>query len=187
MTTQINEILGYAEQDAPVSVGQYSEKRFGPSETQGANSVRVGVELNPSKDSSLPLTPQKCTDARQSFTTTQEIWAPRRRPLKMEEIRRCRCRSGELRSSATVLRPDIRGRSAQQALKVDSLLGSDVYRVHDLIQTVNGWQWAAVPKYQNGQQLGTCALAGWSGAAYRDQSLFSTAPSSYFAMAMKVT
>ena len=57
----------------------------------------------------------------------------------MDEIRMRRRKMGKLCWLATVSRQDIRACLAQLAAKVNSLQGSDVYRINDLIRTAEGW------------------------------------------------
>ena len=58
-------------------------------------------------------------------------------------MRQCeaRCRLG------TVSRLDICARLAQLAAKVNTLQGSDIYRINDRINTVKEWQRARILKY----------------------------------------
>ena len=100
------------------------------------------------------------------------------------------CKLGELCLLATVPRPDICARLARTASRVNSLQGSDVYRINDLVKTVKVWQqaamlknWSASHAGKHGKGLeagkmrqrsttihsGTMTLVGWSDAAYADR------------------
>ena len=102
-----------------------------------------------------------------------------------------RCKLGGLCWLATVSRLEICARLARIASRKNSLCGSDVYRINDLVKTAKLWQKAAVLIYASSSQLGTVrnspegakmrqreeeihsgamTLAGWSNAALWDQS-----------------
>ena len=92
---------------------------------------------------------------------------------------------------AFISRPDICARLARIAFRINALQGCDVYRINDLIKIAKERQQATVLKYVSSSQLGPdnlapwdakvrhrrkkihgndTAPAGWSDAAYGDQS-----------------
>ena len=120
-----------------------------------------------------------------------ELWAARRQLLSQEDIKLRHRELGELYSLATVSRPIICARLATITSRVDSLRGSGVYRINDRVGSVHVWRKAAVLRYASscppgaqargdidgrmrarGEEIqcGAVPFAGWSGAAYGDQS-----------------
>ena len=79
---------------------------------------------------------QEFSDALRSIPTTQKLRPTKERRQKMAEIGTRQCKLGELCRSATLSRPAIRARLAQLAAEVNSLQCSDIYRINDLIETV---------------------------------------------------
>ena len=57
------------------------------------------------------------------------------------------CKFGAPRRLATVPRPDISDRVAQLETRVNSLQGSDIYRISEVIQTVKEWQEPVILTY----------------------------------------
>ena len=109
----------------------------------------------------------------------------------MGEVQMCQCCSGELRWLAAASWPDICARLAQSAARVNSLRDSDIYRIDGLVQTVKEGQEATILLYASssypserapgskdgemrigGEKVncGAITLAGWSDAAYGDQT-----------------
>ena len=164
----IDDIPCRGEGGVAVSVRRYLERRLGASKYRETNFAQVGVELPDGKNFSVTMTTLELTDALQSIPSARRLWASRRRPLKMEDLRTCQCTLGELCLLATVSRRNKCARPAQLASKVDSLQGSDIYRINNHIETAKGWQQAVVLKYQSGPRPRTLTLAGWSDAGDGD-------------------
>ena len=70
--------------------------------------------------------------------------AARQKLLPSEDVHLRQSMLGELRCLATVSRPDICARLACIASRINSLQGSEVYRINDLIKTVKTWHEATV-------------------------------------------
>ena len=123
--------------------------------------------------------PENFTKSPKSIPTAPAVWASRQRPATSAEIGVRQCMLGEMRLLATVSRPDLFAPSAGLAARVNSLQGSDIYRIKDLAKTSNEWQRAAVLKQPargdvDGQlraaggkmRCGAAFFVGWSDAAY---------------------
>ena len=125
------------------------------------------------------------------FPTSRRSRAARQEPLSLGDIKLRCCALGELCWLATVSRPDICARLARIASRVNSPRGSDLYRINDVAKTVKVWQEAAIWKFLSAAHMrqhakgdvggqmrkrggniygGTMALAGWSDAAFCEQS-----------------
>ena len=98
--------------------------------------------------SDVPVTLTQDEFARNSepLPTSPQLWAGRQKTLSIEDIKLRQCKLGELCLLATVSRPDIGARSAHIASRVNSLQGSDMYRINDLVKTAKVWQQAAILK-----------------------------------------
>ena len=68
----------------------------------------------------------------------------------------------------TVLRPDFCARLASIAARANSLQGSGIYRVDDLVKTVKEWQQDTVLKYVSTPHHPT-TVRGGSGGSARDR------------------
>ena len=161
------------------------------------SSVRGGVELAQDASFSVTLTQGGSAKNLQPMGTSPQLWAERQKLLSPEDVKLRQCKLGELCWLAAVSRPDICARLARIASRIDTGwlalldIGVDVYRINDLVTTVKKWQPATVLKYVSSGKLdqgalaqrhgdvrhrkeringNAIALAGWSDAAYEDQS-----------------
>ena len=66
---------------------RYLQRRFEDLEDQRETSVRVGMGVSQQADSSVRPPQATCADALGVIPTTPEVWASRRHPLSMGEIR----------------------------------------------------------------------------------------------------
>ena len=110
-----------------------------------------------------PRTRGKLADGPQPTRNSPASWDSLRRLLSMEEIRSCRCKSGELCLLATASRQDIRARLALAAATVNPLRVYDSYRIND--SPKNNDRMAADDSFRN-----ALTLAGRSDAAEGDQT-----------------
>ena len=108
----------------------------------------MGTEAPQDKDLSATTTKGK-------GSTAPELWASTQRPLNMEEVRMHPCKLGELCWLAMVSRPEICARLARLASRVNSLVGSDVYQINDLLESAKEWLQATAFEYLAGLRLGT--------------------------------
>ena len=109
--------------------------------------MRVGMELLQGSDFSVRLTQSAFTEGLLPMDASPSMWANRQRTLGDEDKLLRQCKLGELCWPAAVSRPDIRARLAHIDSRVNKLHGSDIYRINDLIKTVEIWQPRAVLKY----------------------------------------
>ena len=112
------------------------------------------MELAQNKDSSATLTLGEFARNLQPLPTAPKLRAARQQLSSVEDIKLRQCKPGELSWLATVSRPDICARLARIASHINSLQGSDVYRITDLVETVKLRQAATVLKYASFSQLG---------------------------------
>ena len=105
-------------------------RRFGALTVQGKCSVRAGMALYRANYSSFQLSQESFAQAGKPVPATPTFWALRQRPQSLEEIKACRCKFGELRWLANLSLPDTCARPVRLAARVNSLRGSDVYRIN---------------------------------------------------------
>ena len=152
--------------------------------------VRVGTKLFQEKDFSSTFAQECFTENPMPLPTSPELWAGRKEPLLLNETKLRQCKFGELRSVATVSRPDMCARLARIASKINALRGSDVYRTSELARLVEEWNGATALKYASpprpwralggggkakdglchrgeGAHCGSMSLVGWSDSAIR--------------------
>ena len=134
LATRIDDILVCGWEGVPDLARPHLGRRLGALTSQKLNFAHVGAELPKGKVFSVTLTQQKLTDALQSIRATKGNWASRECPRQLGEIRRRQCKLGEACCSATVASPNICARLAPLASKVNSLKGSDIYWIDDLIK-----------------------------------------------------
>ena len=167
----------------------------GELELQESSLVHVGMEFARERDFPGTLTQDEFTRNLNPLPASPQLFT-----LSIEDIKLRQCKLGDLCWLATVPRPDTCARLAQIASRVNSLQGSDVYRINDLAKTVEVWREATVLKYllsshkgkpergtedgklrQRSEKIhgGTRTLVGWSDAAYGDQSAMSKCPLGY--------
>ena len=79
--------------------------------------------------------------------TTPKLWAARQQLPSPEDVKLRQSELGELCWLATVSRPDTCARLARIATRINSLRGSDVYGINDLVKTAKLWNKAAVLQY----------------------------------------
>ena len=119
--------------------------------------MHVGVELARERDFSAPLKQDEFATNSQPLPTSPQLWAARQKTLSSDDVKLRRRKLGELCWLATVSRPDICARLARFAARVNSLQGSDVHRINDLVDIAKVWQRATVPK------CGPCSHVGKPG------------------------
>ena len=153
--------------------------------------AHVRTELVQESDFSATLAQDGSATNLQPLPPSPQLWAARQKMLPSEDIKLCRCKRAQLCRLAAVSRPDICARLARIASRVNSLLGSDVYRINDLAKTVKAWQPLAILKYLSSSHMSkhargdadremrrrggrihgeTATLVGWAHSAYGDQS-----------------
>ena len=142
-TTHIDDILGCGGPDTLPKIRECPEQRFGELELRESFIVHVGPDITQECDLSVTLTRDKFAQNLKPLPVSAQFWAARQRALSTEDVKLCRRKPGELCWLAT----DICARSARTASRVNSLQGSDVYRINDLAQTVKARQQAAILKY----------------------------------------
>ena len=115
--------------------------------------MRVGLELVQESDfSAAPAQDEFAADL-QPPSTSPQLWAARQKMLSFEDVRLCLCKHGELWLLGAVSTPDVCARLARIASRVNSSLGSDVYRINALVKTVTAWQPAAILKYLSSSHM----------------------------------
>ena len=133
-TDYIDEILGCGEPDVLRKIRDYLAQRFSESKLQESSLVHVGIESEQDDNFSAPLTQDEFAQNLKPLRTAAQLRASRQKTLSTEDIRLRQCKLGELCLLATVPRPDICARLARTASRVNSLQGSDVYRINDLVK-----------------------------------------------------
>ena len=106
-----------------------------------------GMEMARAEDFSATLTQEDFAKNLKPPPTSLELRAGRKEPLSLDEAELRQCKLGELCSVAATSRPDICARLARIASKGNSLCGSDVYRINELVRVAEGRQKATVMKY----------------------------------------
>ena len=130
----------------------FLEKRLGAMRAQEKSSVHSSRRSPPftrsfeEKDFAATLTQEDFTNNLKTLPTSPELWAGRKEPLPLDETDLRRRKMGEPCWVATVSRPDVRARLARIASRINSLCGSDVYRINELVREVKKWQKATVLK-----------------------------------------
>ena len=81
------------------------------------------------------------------MSTSPKPRASRHCPPSSDEIGSRQFELGELRRLATVARPDIGARLAKTASRINSLCGSDLYRIGELVRAGKEWGRAKSLKY----------------------------------------
>ena len=125
----------------------FSGERSGEPKLQEKPFVRAGVEVAQERDFSATLTQKGLTKNLKSFPTSTEFRAGRKEPASLDEAKMRQCNLGEFCLVAAVLRPDICARVARIASRINSLFGSDVYRINGLVRAAKEQQRATVLKY----------------------------------------
>ena len=117
--------------------------------------VDAGMELARGGDFSATETQDKFAKNLQPLPGSPQLWATRQKTLSVEDIKLRQCALYEICWLAAVWIPDICARLARIASRVNSLQGSDAYRVNALVTTVKMQQQAAVLKYWSSSHAGT--------------------------------
>ena len=132
----------------------FSEPQFGESILQESSFAHVGKEL--AQDNKFSVTPTQGEFAKnlQPLPATPKLWAPRQQLLSPEDVKLRQCKLGELRRPANVSRPVICAPVARIASRINSLQGSEVYRINDLVETAKLRKKATVLKYRSSSQVG---------------------------------
>ena len=133
---------------------------------------------------SVTLTKEDFAKDLKLIPTSPELWNARQNPSSADETKLRQRKTGESRWLATVSRLGICSGSARRASRVNAFQGSDAYRINDLVRTGRAWQKATILKYaspphQKNRERGAVdeeirtrgGRAGWSDAAYGDQSV----------------
>ena len=147
ITTHVDDISGRGEPDLLLEARGFSEKRFGELQAQEWSFVRAGMELDKEQDSPVALARKDFTKNLKLLLTFPALRAGRKELLSIDYIKLRQCKSGELRSIATVSRPDICARLARIASRINAPCGSDAYRINVLARVVKGWQQATEPEH----------------------------------------
>ena len=128
LTTHIDDILRCGGPDILVRVHEFSGRRFGDLKAQEKSFLYVGMEA-----------PQmNFTKSPKPFPNAPTVWAPWQRPSSLDEIEKSQSKLQGSRRLATVSRPAVCARLARLAAGGNFLLGCDIYRINDLVETVNG-------------------------------------------------
>ena len=114
----------------------------------------MGVDLAQDHMFSGTLTQGDLAKNLQPIPTAQKLWASSQKMPPPEDVHLCQCELGKLRWLATASRLDICAHSARAASCINSLQGSDRYRIEDLSRTAKTCQKAPVLKYASSSQLG---------------------------------
>ena len=115
------------------------------------------MELVQESDFSVTFTQDGFAQNSKPLPTPPQLWAVRQEALSIEDIKLRQRKLSDLCWLATVTRPDICARLARIASRVNSLQGSDVYRISDLATTVRAWRLATVLKYPSSSHMGELA------------------------------
>ena len=83
LTTNSDDFRGSGRECALGVARRFLERRFGALATQDKNIAHAGVGSAEGDDVSVTLAQQVFTDALRPFPAAKELWATRRRPLKM--------------------------------------------------------------------------------------------------------
>ena len=83
----------------------------------------------------------------QFLPTPPQLWVGRKGPFSPDNAKMCQWKLGELRWVATGSRPGIRARLAMLTSGINSLCGSDVYRINELGRAVKELRIATVLEY----------------------------------------
>ena len=115
--------------------------------------MHVGMELAQDSNFSATLPQEEFAKNLQPLPTTPKLLAVRQQLLPLEDVKLRQCKLGELCWPSTVSRPDICARLARIASRINSLQGSDVYRINDLSKTARLWRKDVVFKFAASSQL----------------------------------
>ena len=153
----IDDILWCAELDVLSEIRTFPERRSGELKLQESSFAHVGMKLAQESDFSVTLAQDEFAKNLQLLPTSPHLIAARHETPPIEDIKLRQCMLGEICWSAAVSRPDICARSARIASRVDSLQGSDVYRINDLTKPAKVWQKAAILRYFSSSHTDTHA------------------------------
>ena len=109
------------------------------------NFAHIGVDVLQKDDGSADMSQKTFADLLCPVDTSPSLWKDRTIPRRDEELQICQSKLGEPCCLATASRPDTCVRLARFSASLDSLDVIHIYRINDLIKTVNEW-------------LGECAL-----------------------------
>ena len=166
ITTHIDDILGRGEPDLLRRARGFPEKHSGKLRAQGGSFVDVGMVLAQEKDFSATLTQEDFTTNLKLLPTSPAFWAGRKNPPRMDYAKLRRCKLGDLRWVATEARPDICACLVRIVSRTNSLCGSDVYRINELVREAKDWQQAPVLKYASSSH--PWKTLGWSDRVRKD-------------------
>lgn len=156
-TSRIYDILGCGEPGVLTKSREFSEYPFGAVEPRGSSLVHVGMELLQCCEFPEKLAEEEFTRNLKPLPAARGLVAGGcRNWVEITGCRNCveigwklgveigsklrqRILGGNCRL-ATVSRPDICARLARIASGANSLNGSDVYRINDLVKSVKVWQ-----------------------------------------------
>ena len=107
------------------------------------------MDLAQGSDFSVTPKQGEFTKNLQPLPATPKLRAVRRQSLSVGDSKLRACKLGELCWVGTASRPDICARLARSASRINSLQGSDVYRINDLFKTAKLRLEAAVLQYES--------------------------------------
>ena len=135
-TTHIDDILGCGEPGVLGRTQGFLEARLGQLKLQESPCVHAGIELPEEKDYTVRLAQAEFSPKLDPVETPPALWAAPRQPLYPDDALRRQCKLGEPCWLAPASRPDICANRARLTSKANSLQGIDIYRITDLIRTV---------------------------------------------------
>ena len=95
----------------------------------------MGMELAQGDDFSVTATSMPQGDFTKNLKyppTSPSLWAVRKESMSMDGAKMRRCKLGVLRWVAAASRPNVCARLARIAPRINSLCGSDAYRINEL-------------------------------------------------------
>ena len=116
-------------------------------EVQEGSSILVGAELAQEKDFSATSTRAGFAENLELLPTFPPSWAGRQGPWSTDYVKLRQCKLGEMRWTATVVRPDICACLARIASRINALCRRDVYRINGLGCVEKHWRQATALAY----------------------------------------
>ena len=133
--THIGDIFGCGGSDFPGKIQVFAGYRPGETKVQASSFVCVDMEFPKRGDFSAKSNQEEFTKNLKPPLTSPELWAARQQPLSPEALKLRRRKSGEVCWLATYSRPDSRARLVRIAFQDNSLQGSGVSRINNLVKT----------------------------------------------------
>ena len=147
ITAHIADILGCGEPDLLLGARGFLQRGLGQLEANEKIFARVGADLPRETNFSATSTQEDFTESPGPLPTSPEMWARRKEPLSLDEIKLRQRKQGGVRLFAAVSKPDICVRLARVASRVNALCGTDVLRINELVRSVREWRTATAPNY----------------------------------------